>query len=241
MLPALHGWSPYTLTPSRLELESRPFLVEPLPFLCAHSVTSRAGRDADSAGRAAVAANDNDMAGRRWHGARATHCAATPSKQRCEGDVTRTSVLHQAEVRGDHLLQRALVGLDTAAPTWMHVRWPEGRHEGAVLLAWEARATAVRIQDFILSQERKEVKLLCRWACERLHLGIPSLVITRRFPHAHAARHGLRGARATGYRPLRGALGARAAPRRRAGALRPRRCREAGWRKGCKEQGGARA
>ena len=42
----------------------------------------------------------------------------------------------------------------------MHVRWPEGRHEGAVLLAWEARATAVRIQDFILSQERKEVKLL---------------------------------------------------------------------------------
>lgn len=93
MLPALHGWSPYTLTPSRLELESRPFLVEPLPFLCAHSVTSRAGRDADSEGRAAVAANDNDMAGRRWHGARATHCAATPSKQRCEGDVTRTSVL----------------------------------------------------------------------------------------------------------------------------------------------------
>src|SRR6201989_1668094 len=33
--PALTSWPPYRLTPRRWELESRPFLVEAAPFLCA--------------------------------------------------------------------------------------------------------------------------------------------------------------------------------------------------------------
>lgn len=37
MPPAFTSCPPYTLTPLRLELESRPFLVEPAPFLCAAS------------------------------------------------------------------------------------------------------------------------------------------------------------------------------------------------------------
>src|SRR3954469_9171034 len=35
--PALTAWPPYRLTPSRWELESRPFLVDAAPFLCAIS------------------------------------------------------------------------------------------------------------------------------------------------------------------------------------------------------------
>jgi len=33
--PAVTYSPPYALTPSLLEFESRPFLVEPVPFLCA--------------------------------------------------------------------------------------------------------------------------------------------------------------------------------------------------------------
>src|SRR3954465_13946481 len=40
--PALTAWPPYRLTPSRWELESRPFLVDAAPFLCAISVLLRA-------------------------------------------------------------------------------------------------------------------------------------------------------------------------------------------------------
>lgn len=40
MAPALIGWPPYCFTPRRLLFESRPFLVEPAPFLCAFSTTS---------------------------------------------------------------------------------------------------------------------------------------------------------------------------------------------------------
>ena len=40
MPPAFTGWPPYTLTPLDFELESRPFLVEPAPFLWAFSTTS---------------------------------------------------------------------------------------------------------------------------------------------------------------------------------------------------------
>ncbi len=35
--PAVTFSPPYALTPSLLELESRPFLVDPVPFLCAIS------------------------------------------------------------------------------------------------------------------------------------------------------------------------------------------------------------
>ena len=38
MPPAPIGCPPYTFTPRRLELESRPFFVEPAPFLCAASI-----------------------------------------------------------------------------------------------------------------------------------------------------------------------------------------------------------
>ena len=37
MLPVVTGSPPYFLTPRYLGLESRPFLVEPVPFLCAAS------------------------------------------------------------------------------------------------------------------------------------------------------------------------------------------------------------
>src|SRR5436190_4958405 len=37
--PALTTWPPYRLTPRRWELESRPFLVDAAPFLCAISVS----------------------------------------------------------------------------------------------------------------------------------------------------------------------------------------------------------
>jgi hypothetical protein len=40
MPPALTGCPPNTLMPRRLDSESRPFLVEPAPFLCAASITS---------------------------------------------------------------------------------------------------------------------------------------------------------------------------------------------------------
>ena len=48
MPPAFTGWPPYTFTPRRLALLSRPFLVDPPPFLCAASIcrgpgASRAG------------------------------------------------------------------------------------------------------------------------------------------------------------------------------------------------------
>jgi hypothetical protein len=33
--PALTGWPPYTFTPRDFAFESRPFLVDPAPFLCA--------------------------------------------------------------------------------------------------------------------------------------------------------------------------------------------------------------
>ncbi len=36
--PAFTGWPPYTLTPLRFDTESRPFLVDPAPFLCAASI-----------------------------------------------------------------------------------------------------------------------------------------------------------------------------------------------------------
>src|SRR4051812_40685938 len=38
--PAVTVWPPNTLTPRRLELESRPFFEEPRPFLCAISSVS---------------------------------------------------------------------------------------------------------------------------------------------------------------------------------------------------------
>ncbi len=38
MPPAPIGCPPYTFTPRRLELESRPFFVDPAPFLCAASM-----------------------------------------------------------------------------------------------------------------------------------------------------------------------------------------------------------
>src|SRR4051794_17496868 len=38
--PALTTWPPYRLTPRRWELESRPFLVDAAPFLCAISCPS---------------------------------------------------------------------------------------------------------------------------------------------------------------------------------------------------------
>src|SRR5690349_24482974 len=40
MLPALTTSPPYRFTPSRWELLSRPFLVEPCPFLCAMNSAS---------------------------------------------------------------------------------------------------------------------------------------------------------------------------------------------------------
>src|SRR5919106_256440 len=39
--PALTAWPPNRFTPRRWELESRPFLVEAAPFLCAISVVLR--------------------------------------------------------------------------------------------------------------------------------------------------------------------------------------------------------
>src|SRR5712691_6897523 len=42
--PAGTAWPANTLTPSRLDLESRPFLVEPPPFLCAMAVTQGSRR-----------------------------------------------------------------------------------------------------------------------------------------------------------------------------------------------------
>src|SRR6478609_4732024 len=39
--PALTSWPPYRFTPRRCELESRPFLVEAAPFLCAMSSVLR--------------------------------------------------------------------------------------------------------------------------------------------------------------------------------------------------------
>src|SRR3954451_19668079 len=50
--PALTSWPPYRFTPRRWELESRPFLVEAAPFLCAmssvlHGRSRRAGSDRD--------------------------------------------------------------------------------------------------------------------------------------------------------------------------------------------------
>ena len=35
--------SPYFFTPRYCGLESRPFFVDPVPFLCAHSMTARRG------------------------------------------------------------------------------------------------------------------------------------------------------------------------------------------------------
>src|SRR4051794_8674769 len=39
--PALTSWPPYRFTPRRCELESRPFLVDAAPFLCAMSSVLR--------------------------------------------------------------------------------------------------------------------------------------------------------------------------------------------------------
>src|SRR6478672_10988183 len=50
--PALTSWPPYRFTPRRWEFESRPFLVEAAPFLCAmssvlHGRSRRAGSERD--------------------------------------------------------------------------------------------------------------------------------------------------------------------------------------------------
>ena len=49
MLPVATGSPPYFLTPRYLGLESRPFLVEPVPFLCAASTEKpkRTGAEVD--------------------------------------------------------------------------------------------------------------------------------------------------------------------------------------------------
>ena len=43
MPPARTGCPPYTLTPLLLDFESRPFFVDPPPFLCAASTEKGAG------------------------------------------------------------------------------------------------------------------------------------------------------------------------------------------------------
>lgn len=53
MPPAPTGCPPYTFTPRRLDTESRPFFVEPAPFLCAASMGATAGLKRAGAGRAA--------------------------------------------------------------------------------------------------------------------------------------------------------------------------------------------
>ena len=40
--------SPYFFTPRYCGLESRPFFVDPVPFLCAHSMTARRGARAST-------------------------------------------------------------------------------------------------------------------------------------------------------------------------------------------------
>ena len=53
MPPAPTDWPPYTFTPRRLDTESRPFFVDPAPFLCAASIGTTAGLKRAGAGRAA--------------------------------------------------------------------------------------------------------------------------------------------------------------------------------------------
>ena len=58
--------SPYFFTPRYCGLESRPFFVDPVPFLCAHSMTARRGaRSSTRAGamrRATVESLDDNAA-----------------------------------------------------------------------------------------------------------------------------------------------------------------------------------
>lgn len=88
MPPAFTGCPPYTLTPRRLLSESRPFLVEPAPFLCAASMKHtlrRAGAHGASAAR-------------RWRPARDV-CIAT-----C--DTTGRTAVQWAVLSNDRSLRR---------------------------------------------------------------------------------------------------------------------------------------
>src|SRR4051812_37347683 len=57
--PALTTWPPYRLTPSRWELESRPFLVDAAPFLCAICSVLRSRQN--RRGRSGVDRGDLDL------------------------------------------------------------------------------------------------------------------------------------------------------------------------------------
>src|ERR1700755_41334 len=57
--PALTTWPPYRFTPSRWEFESRPFLVDAAPFLCA--ISSVLWNRQDRRGRSGVDRGDLDL------------------------------------------------------------------------------------------------------------------------------------------------------------------------------------
>lgn len=91
MPPAFTGWPPYTLTPRRLDCESRPFLVLPAPFLCAASMvrgvaTCGSGRRGRMHDRQAPA-----PAGRRRLrlGAHSTPLAAAASRRQARQPAAR--------------------------------------------------------------------------------------------------------------------------------------------------------